>query len=90
MGRLWCMLVITSHTRACWPWVTARSPDKIYDMPSLCDGADLLIHDAQYTAEEYPEKVGWGHSPVEYVVKLAAVRAREKGCAHSPRSAQGR
>jgi Beta-lactamase superfamily domain len=35
------------------------------------DGADLLIHDAQYTAEEYPEKVGWGHSPVEYVVKLA-------------------
>ena len=35
------------------------------------EGADLLIHDAQYTAEEYPEKVGWGHSPVEYVVKLA-------------------
>jgi phosphoribosyl 1,2-cyclic phosphodiesterase/DNA-binding response OmpR family regulator len=35
------------------------------------DGADLLIHDAQYTAEEYPEKVGWGHSPAEYVVKLA-------------------
>jgi len=23
-------------------------------------GADLLIHDAQYTAEEYPAKVGWG------------------------------
>src|SRR3984893_7989926 len=35
------------------------------------EGADLLIHDAQYTAEEYPEKVGWGHSPIEYVVKLA-------------------
>jgi len=35
------------------------------------EDADLLIHDAQYTAEEYPEKVGWGHSPVEYVVKLA-------------------
>ena len=34
-------------------------------------GADLLIHDAQYTAQEYPEKMGWGHSPVEYVVKLA-------------------
>jgi phosphoribosyl 1,2-cyclic phosphodiesterase/CheY-like chemotaxis protein len=32
--------------------------------------ADLLIHDAQYTAEEYPAKVGWGHSSVEYVVKL--------------------
>jgi ribonuclease BN (tRNA processing enzyme)/DNA-binding response OmpR family regulator len=33
-------------------------------------GADLLIHDAQYTAEEYPAKVGWGHSSVEYVVNL--------------------
>jgi phosphoribosyl 1,2-cyclic phosphodiesterase/CheY-like chemotaxis protein len=32
--------------------------------------ADLLIHDAQYTAEEYPAKVGWGHSSIEYVVNL--------------------
>jgi phosphoribosyl 1,2-cyclic phosphodiesterase len=36
-------------------------------------GADLLIHDAQYTAAEYRDKVGWGHSPVESVV--AAARA---------------
>jgi phosphoribosyl 1,2-cyclic phosphodiesterase/CheY-like chemotaxis protein len=34
-------------------------------------GADLVIHDAQYTAKEYPAKVGWGHSPVEYVVAMA-------------------
>jgi phosphoribosyl 1,2-cyclic phosphodiesterase/DNA-binding response OmpR family regulator len=34
--------------------------------------ADLLIHDAQYLAEEYPSKVGWGHSTVEYVVDAAA------------------
>jgi phosphoribosyl 1,2-cyclic phosphodiesterase/DNA-binding NarL/FixJ family response regulator len=34
------------------------------------EGADLLIHDAQYTAKEYPEKIGWGHSPAEYVVRL--------------------
>src|SRR5262249_42454027 len=33
--------------------------------------ADLLIHDAQYTAVEYPKKVGWGHSTVEYVVDMA-------------------
>ena len=32
--------------------------------------ADLLIHDAQYAAEEYPAKIGWGHSSIEYVVKL--------------------
>ncbi|MCP3384763.1 MBL fold metallo-hydrolase [Bradyrhizobium sp. CCGUVB4N] len=35
------------------------------------EGADLLIHDAQYTAAEYPSKVGWGHSTGEFVVKLA-------------------
>jgi phosphoribosyl 1,2-cyclic phosphodiesterase len=28
-------------------------------------GADLLVHDAQYTAEEYPAKIGWGHTSVE-------------------------
>jgi phosphoribosyl 1,2-cyclic phosphodiesterase/CheY-like chemotaxis protein len=32
--------------------------------------ADLLIHDAQYTAEEYPAKVGWGHSSIEYVANI--------------------
>jgi phosphoribosyl 1,2-cyclic phosphodiesterase/CheY-like chemotaxis protein len=50
------------------------------------DGADLLIHDAQYTAEEYPEKVGWGHSPVEYAVRLGQ-RARVRRVAlthHDP------
>ena len=35
-------------------------------------GADLLIHDAQYTADEYPSKVGWGHSSMEYVARIGA------------------
>jgi phosphoribosyl 1,2-cyclic phosphodiesterase len=30
----------------------------------LARGAQLLIHDCQYTDEEYPEHVGWGHSPL--------------------------
>jgi CheY-like chemotaxis protein len=34
-------------------------------------GADLLIHDAQYTASEYSQKVGWGHTPVEWAVDYA-------------------
>jgi CheY-like chemotaxis protein len=34
-------------------------------------GADLIIHDAQYTATEYAQKIGWGHSPVTYVVDVA-------------------
>jgi phosphoribosyl 1,2-cyclic phosphodiesterase len=28
----------------------------------LAAGADILIYDAQYTPEEYPTRVGWGHS----------------------------
>jgi phosphoribosyl 1,2-cyclic phosphodiesterase len=28
----------------------------------LAKGADVLVYDAQYTPEEYPKKVGWGHS----------------------------
>lgn len=33
-------------------------------------GADVIIHDAQYFASEYPAKVGWGHSTVEYAVDV--------------------
>ncbi len=32
--------------------------------------ADLVIHDAQYTAQEYASKVGWGHSTLEYAVRV--------------------
>jgi phosphoribosyl 1,2-cyclic phosphodiesterase len=31
---------------------------------SIAEGADLLIHDAQYNADEYAGRVGWGHSSV--------------------------
>ncbi|HSE92091.1 MAG TPA: diguanylate cyclase [Methylomirabilota bacterium] len=34
-------------------------------------GADLVIHDAQYTEEEYPSRVGWGHSTIEYAIAVA-------------------
>ena len=37
----------------------------------LAAGADLLIHDAQYSADEYPDHVGWGHSAVDDVVRFA-------------------
>jgi phosphoribosyl 1,2-cyclic phosphodiesterase len=34
-------------------------------------GADLLIHDAQYTPEELPRKRGWGHSSWEQAAEVA-------------------
>ncbi len=39
---------------------------------SLCEGADLLLHDAQYTDEEFDAKPDWGHSTVGYAVRVAA------------------
>jgi phosphoribosyl 1,2-cyclic phosphodiesterase len=38
---------------------------------SLAANADILIYDAQYTPEEYPAKVGWGHSTWQAGVELA-------------------
>src|SRR5438093_13741043 len=32
------------------------------------EGTDLVIHDAQYTAAEYPDKVHWGHCPAQPAV----------------------
>ncbi len=50
-------------------------------------GADLLVHDAQYTAREYENgKIGWGHSPLEHVIACAR-RSRVKTLAlfhHDP------
>ena len=34
------------------------------------EGADLVIHDAQYTPAEYATKVGWGHSTPQYAVQM--------------------
>ncbi len=44
----------------------------------LAAGADLLIHDAQYTDEEYTGCVGWGHSTYRHAFEFAArVGAKE-------------
>ncbi|MDJ0622133.1 MAG: MBL fold metallo-hydrolase [Desulfocapsaceae bacterium] len=35
-------------------------------------GADLLVYDAQYMEEEYyANRVGWGHTPIEYAIAAA-------------------
>jgi phosphoribosyl 1,2-cyclic phosphodiesterase len=38
---------------------------------TLARGADLLLHDAQYTLEEYPAHTGWGHSALEHALAFA-------------------
>ena len=37
----------------------------------LAHGADVLLHDAQYTDAEYHERRGWGHSSITHVVSFA-------------------
>jgi ribonuclease BN (tRNA processing enzyme) len=37
----------------------------------LARGADLLVHDAQYTAEELQERRGWGHSSFDQAMQVA-------------------
>jgi phosphoribosyl 1,2-cyclic phosphodiesterase len=50
-------------------------------------GADLLIHDAEFTSEEYldgnPPRQGWGHSTWEMAVEVAqAAEAKELALTH--------
>ena len=36
----------------------------------LIEGADLVIYDSTYTEDEFPAKIGWGHSTWEEGLKL--------------------
>ena len=38
----------------------------------FCEGADVLLHDATYTPEEYIDRVGWGHSHYLFTLRVAA------------------
>lgn len=45
-------------------------PDEVID---LCRDVDVLIHDAQYSAEEFQHRSDWGHSTPEYALEVARV-----------------
>jgi phosphoribosyl 1,2-cyclic phosphodiesterase len=55
------------------PGTVPTDPDMYVpdDVLELCDGVDLLIHDAQHTAEEYDAKRSWGHCTTDYAVHVA-------------------
>jgi len=38
---------------------------------AIAAGVDLLIHDAQYSRDEYRRSVGWGHSSIEHMLAFA-------------------
>lgn len=51
-GRSLCYVTDTEHTPG--------KPDQA--VLGLIEGADLVVYDSTYTDEEFPARVGWGHS----------------------------
>lgn len=41
----------------------------------VAHGADLLLHDAQYSIAEYADHVGWGHSALDHTLAFARLAA---------------
>ena len=85
--ELWSMRPITSRTATARAKVTPK-PAEGGDAAHVefIRDADLVIHDAQYTAAEYPAKIGWGHSTIEYAVDMAVAANVQTARALSPRS----
>jgi phosphoribosyl 1,2-cyclic phosphodiesterase len=40
---------------------------------TLAEHSDLLIHDSQYSSDEYPRHVGWGHSSLRHVLDFGTL-----------------
>jgi phosphoribosyl 1,2-cyclic phosphodiesterase len=68
---------ISDHEPARSGDLASLSPEWISGFP-LAENVDILIHDSQYSEEEYPSHVGWGHSSIDHVVRLGnAAKARQ-------------
>lgn len=69
-GRV--LTYISDHEPALGIDLEAVPPDWISGY-SLADRADVLLHDAQYTEDEYPKRVGWGHSSIAHTISFALI-----------------
>ena len=45
---------------------------------ALIEGADMVIYDSTYTEEEFPSRVGWGHSTWNEGMKLCQMAGAKK------------
>jgi phosphoribosyl 1,2-cyclic phosphodiesterase len=61
---------LTDHEPALGGDLAEMSDDWISGY-EIARGADVLVHDCQYTPEEYAERVGFGHSSTEHVAVFA-------------------
>jgi phosphoribosyl 1,2-cyclic phosphodiesterase len=60
LGRTVCYVTDTEH-------VPGKPDERVL---ALIEGADLVIYDSTYTDDEFPEKVGWGHSTWQEGLRL--------------------
>ena len=75
---------IPDHGPGCHP---DHSDDYIpHEVLELCDGVDVLIHDAQHTPAEYEPKRHWGHCTADYAVHVAREAGARRLGALPPRS----
>jgi len=72
-GKSVCYVTDTEHV--------IGKPDQ--NILGLIEGVDLLIYDSTYTDEEFPSKIGWGHSTWQEAVRLSkAAKVRRLAIFH--------
>lgn len=70
-------LFVTDPENSSYDEVMAHEGEEVAREQNLAlqdffSGADLLVHDAQYTEQEYQKgKTGWGHTAIEYAIAAA-------------------
>jgi len=67
-GRAMCLITDTEHK-------VGQLDENIL---GLIEGADLVIYDSTYTEEEFPSKIGWGHSTWNEGVKLCKMAGAKR------------
>ncbi len=68
---------ISDHEPAMGIDLAAADPDWVSGY-SIAYGADVMFHDAQYTEDEYPQRVGWGHSSIAHTVTFGLITKVER------------
>jgi len=66
----WTLAYIPDHEPALGLDVRTIEPSWLSGYP-LAAKADVLLHDSQYSEEEYQHHIGWGHSSTDHVVGFA-------------------
>ncbi len=67
-GRVFCCVTDTEH-------VPGETDQNIL---GLIEGADLVVYDSTYTEEEFPTKIGWGHSTWNEGVRLCKLAGAKR------------